>query len=184
MFREKLKTDLDKIHPEKAVLNNITKLMQEESHKPRIPKYIAIMRVAGMAAAVCMIAVGSAVMLNGGASVETADGTAPEVRALALAADMAEYTAVYKGNAVELTPEQAAEIAEAGRKYAENNTAQTVNLAITLEQAEAYGKEGLYFAYDDGGYVGIYISGDDRYVYTGGSCYRFSDSDTVLAYFE
>ena len=70
MFREKLKNDLSGISPDKELISKVTKAMQEEAAKPRQPKHIAFIRFAGMAAAVCMIAVG-AVALKGGSGIKT-----------------------------------------------------------------------------------------------------------------
>ena len=85
MFREKLHKDLDGISPDEELLVKVTKMMQEEAAKPRQPKHIAIMRYAGMAAAVCMIAVGSLALYGGGLSAEnsiaTADYVADETKA-------------------------------------------------------------------------------------------------------
>lgn len=75
MFREQFKKDLDGISPDEELLNKVTKSMQEEAAKPRQPKHIAMMRFGGMAAAVCMIAVGSAVFYgtDGVPAAEAAD---------------------------------------------------------------------------------------------------------------
>lgn len=85
MFREKLHKDLGGISPDEELLVKVTKMMQEEAAKPRQPKHIAIMRYAGMAAAVCMIAVGSLALYSGGLSAEnsiaTADYVANETKA-------------------------------------------------------------------------------------------------------
>lgn len=64
MFREKLKNDLNGISPDEELLIKVTKMMQEEAQKPREPKRVAFMRLGGMAAAVCMIAVGSIALHN------------------------------------------------------------------------------------------------------------------------
>lgn len=69
MFREKLKNDLNGISPDEELLNKVTKAMQEEAAKPRQPKSAVLMRFGGMAAAVCMIAVG-AVALRGGTGIK------------------------------------------------------------------------------------------------------------------
>ncbi len=219
MFREKLKKDLSDIHPDEALLKDVTKMMQEEAQKPRTSRYISFAKYGGMAAAVCMIAVG-AIALSDANRVETESGKLesrmPEETAAAESygideasmlgiepvvsvpdseiyidlpenarnLSVADYVAVYKGTSVDLSDEQVEEIALIGRNYAEKNTAQMIDLAILLEQAEEMGENGLYFAYDDVEYVGIYISGDESYLCCGQSTYRFSESDKVLAYFE
>ncbi|MBQ7834839.1 MAG: hypothetical protein IJ385_03565 [Ruminiclostridium sp.] len=84
MFREKLHNDLDGISPDEELLTKVTKMMQEEAAKPRQPKHIAIIRYAGMAAAVCMIAVGSLALYGENGiktdnNIETAEETAQEL---------------------------------------------------------------------------------------------------------
>lgn len=59
MFREKLHKDLAGISPDEELLTNITKMMQEEALRPRPKTYQNVIRYCGMAAAVCMIAVGA-----------------------------------------------------------------------------------------------------------------------------
>lgn len=80
MFREKLKKDLGGISPDEELLIKVTKAMQEEAQKPRPNIYRRVTYFGGMAAAVCMIAVG-AVALNGGIGVVnetmTADSAQP-----------------------------------------------------------------------------------------------------------
>ncbi len=76
MFREKLKNDLNGISPDEELLIKVTKMMQEEAQKPREPKRVAFMHLGGMAAAVCMIAVGSIAMLNMDSGVEVSPETA------------------------------------------------------------------------------------------------------------
>ncbi len=188
MFSEKLKNDLDGIHPRKDVLNNITKMMQEEAQKPREPKHVPFVRYGGMAAAICMIAVG-AIALSGNDKISTesmpesrivGDGIAPA------SIDGNEYKTVYKGRSIDLSDEQTAEIVAIGRKYAEENPMQMINLMLSVETAEEMGEEGLYFAYDDGEYMGIYIDDDDSYLCCGQSTYWFGgeEKDKVLAYFK
>ena len=62
MFREKLKNDLSGISPDEELLIKVTKAMQEEAQKPRPNIYRRAMYFGGMAAAVCMIAVGGIAM--------------------------------------------------------------------------------------------------------------------------
>lgn len=75
MFREKLHKDLDGISPDEELLTKVTKLMQEEAQMPRPKMYRSVVRYCGMAAAVCMIAVG-AIALSNANSVRTAENAA------------------------------------------------------------------------------------------------------------
>lgn len=77
MFREKLHKDLDGISPDEELLLKITKSMQEEAQKPRPKMYSTAIRFGGMAAAVCMIAVGAAALTSNG-GVRTAENAASE----------------------------------------------------------------------------------------------------------
>lgn len=72
MFREKLKNDLSGISPDEELLIKVTKAMQEEVQKPRPNIYRRAAYFGGMAAAVCMIAVGAVALGSGiGTSNET-----------------------------------------------------------------------------------------------------------------
>ncbi len=85
MFREKLKNDLDGISPNEELLNKVTKMMQEEAAKPRQPKHVVFMRFAGMAAAVCMVAVGAGALYGTPKmATETAAGDSAAVEEAAL----------------------------------------------------------------------------------------------------
>lgn len=64
MFREKLHKDLDGISPDEELLTKVTKLMQEEAQMPKPKIYRCALRYCGMAAAVCMIAVGAVALTN------------------------------------------------------------------------------------------------------------------------
>ncbi len=64
MFREQLHKDLDGISPDEELLTKVTKLMQEEAQMPRPKMYRSVIRYCGMAAAVCMIAVGAIALNN------------------------------------------------------------------------------------------------------------------------
>lgn len=77
MFRKKLHKDLDGISPDEELLLKITKSMQEEAQKPRPKMYTTALRFGGMAAAVCMIAVG-AIALNSDNSVQIANTSIAE----------------------------------------------------------------------------------------------------------
>ncbi len=121
MFREKLKNDLNGISPDEELLIKVTKMMQEEAQKPREPKRVAFMHLGGMAAAVCMIAVGSIALYNSdgveasptvSGSEETkaaavADSAVPELYVEEAAAEGADNTPAYQA-VTEATTEAAA----------------------------------------------------------------------------
>ena len=73
MFREKLHNDLDGISPDEELLSKISAMMAEEAKKPKQPIYMNVVKWGGMAAAICLIAVGAVAFTNrGGNSFETA----------------------------------------------------------------------------------------------------------------
>ncbi|MBQ8410461.1 MAG: hypothetical protein IJX15_01855 [Ruminiclostridium sp.] len=74
MFREQLHKDLDGISPDEELLTKVTKLMQEEAQMPRPKMYRSVIRYCGMAAAVCMIAVGAIALNN--SNIKTSENAA------------------------------------------------------------------------------------------------------------
>lgn len=74
MFREQLHKDLDGISPDEELLTKVTKLMQEEVQMPRPKMYRSVIRYCGMAAAVCMIAVGAIALNN--SNIKTSENAA------------------------------------------------------------------------------------------------------------
>lgn len=66
MFREKLKKDLDGISPSDELLSKVSLMMAEEAEKPKQPIYLNVAKWGGMAAAVCLIAVGAVTFLGKG----------------------------------------------------------------------------------------------------------------------
>lgn len=178
MFREKLHKDLDGISPDEELLTKVTKMMQEEAAKPRQPRHIAIIRYAGMAAAVCMIAVGSLALYgengiktdnNIEAAEETAqnlacadetletflltDGEDSEEPVAFSAEETAEsssisVTAYYKGAEVDISVETALEIAKIAEKYMDENPYQLLDLMLSVEEIDKAGENGLRFRVD------------------------------------
>lgn len=76
MFREKLKNDLNGISPDEELLDKVTKMMQEEALKPRPKMHITAMKYVGMAAAVCLVAVGAITVLGVSGGFNVANETA------------------------------------------------------------------------------------------------------------
>lgn len=78
MFREKLKRDLDGISPSDELLSKVSLMMAEEAEKPKQPIYLNVAKWGGMAAAVCLIAVGAVTFLGKGSDgqeIATADAS-------------------------------------------------------------------------------------------------------------
>lgn len=78
MFREQLKRDLDGISPDEELLSKISSMMAEEVQKPKQPIYMNVVKWGSMAAAICLIAVGTVAFLGrskDSVDVATADAT-------------------------------------------------------------------------------------------------------------
>lgn len=99
MFREKLKKDLDGISPDDKLLSRVSQMMAEEAARPKQPIYMNAAKWGGMAAAICLIAVGAIAFLGNDNSLEAASDSA------GVAADRAAYE-----NSAEATKSQAADI--------------------------------------------------------------------------
>jgi len=94
MFREKLHKDLDGISPSDELLSKVSLMMAEEAKKPKQPLYLNIAKWGGMAAAICLIAVGTLTFLNKGSDgheIATADASGYSLEE-AFSADSAEIT--------------------------------------------------------------------------------------------
>ncbi len=105
MFREKLHKDLDGISPDEELLTKVTKMMQEEAQKPKPNTMRVYIRYAGMAAAVCMIAVGTiALKSSDNLKTESAAGT-PAAMAMDAAANEAEMNESVSGYSLEAEAE-------------------------------------------------------------------------------
>ncbi len=119
MFREKLHKDLDGISPSGELLSRVSQMMTEEAQKPKQPVYMNAVKWCGMAAAVCLIAVG-AVAFTGNknipetASADTADEAVYSAEDISPAKDKAEGD-VYE-NAGESVDEGAV-VQDGGAKY-------------------------------------------------------------------
>ena len=77
-FREKLNNDLDGISPSDELLSRVSQMMAEEVKKPKQPIYLNVAKWGGMAAAICLIAVGAVTFLNKGSDgheIATADAS-------------------------------------------------------------------------------------------------------------
>ncbi len=93
-FREKLNNDLDGISPDEELLSKVSLMMAEEAKKPKQPIYLNVAKWGGMAAAVCLIAVGAVTFLNKGSNgheIATADASGYSLEE-AYSADSAEIT--------------------------------------------------------------------------------------------
>lgn len=159
MFREKLHKDLDGISPDEELLLKITKSMQEEVQKPRPKMYSTALRFGGMAAAICMIAVG-AIALTSNNGIKTrntaiadesamySDKAANEVGSIeTTAAANAEFYAEVESAenfspSVESFTDDASEICaeEVASEYAEEST-QSVSSSVILPD---YKNKGIY----------------------------------------
>ncbi len=108
-FREKLNNDLDGISPSDELLSKVSLMMAEEAKKPKQPLYLNIAKWGGMAAAVCLIAVGAVTFLNKGSDgqeIATADASGYSLEAAsaddeaALAEDKTEIDNTHAEDAV------------------------------------------------------------------------------------
>jgi len=159
MFREKLHNDLDGISPDEELLLKITKSMQEEVQKPRPKMYTTALRFGGMAAAICMIAIGAiALTSDNGITAENAavaggdaafgNKTANELgKAETIAAENAEFYAEVE-SAESFSPSVDRFTDDAAEMYAEEEasecaeeTSQNVSGSITLPE---YKNKGIY----------------------------------------
>lgn len=129
MFREKLKRDLDGISPDEELLSRVSLMMAEEAAKPKQPIYLNVAKWGGMAAAICLIAVGTVTFLgkdNDSHKIATANASGYPLEA-AYSADMA---------------------AAEGNAESENITEETVNgntdSSDTAVSSEAYTGTGRF----------------------------------------
>lgn len=77
-FREKLHNDLDGISPDDELLSKVSLMMAEEAKKPKQPIYLNVAKWGGMAAAICLVAVGAVTFLGKGSDAQdiaTADAS-------------------------------------------------------------------------------------------------------------
>ncbi len=169
MFREKLKKDLGGISPDEELLIKVTKAMQEEAQKPRPNIYRRVTYFGGMAAAVCMIAVG-AVALNGGIGVVNETMTADSAQPLemnespkAAQGDMAEFYFAEAEMAAdeaceEISADDTAGVPESG--YGETAAVTTSPAAAVVDTYEETG--GLIVTLPEFDKKGIYMSNADN----------------------
>ena len=169
MFRKQLHKDLDGISPDEELLLKITKSMQEEVQKPRPKMYTKAIRFGGMAAAVCMIAVGGiALTSNNGLRNEEVgsapanivksaeNNTAAETTAAMQAEFYAEaenfseksenapsYVDSVEGICLEETADSVCEAAEESGTITKEETSDNIFGAITLPE---YANKGIYKA--------------------------------------
>lgn len=153
-FREQFKGDLDRFSPAPELLDRISVMMREEVEKPRPPVYASVLRYAGMAAAVCLLAFG-AVRLGFFAPIESSTGGAEEANRSRLAETAAE-TEEMNGIAAY---NDAFEIGETAGSTAAPNAAATAAAPpeARLDRGRAIGGDelALYYGLSDPSIAGI-----------------------------
>ncbi len=188
MFREKLKKDLDGISPDEELLSKISLMMSEEAAKPKQPIYLNVAKWGTMAAAICLVAVGTVAFLGkGNDAISTETAVADASGLTAEAADGAGY-------ALDMTVEEEntaeedesinvsfSEEAYTGRfpRFDFNIDASTVQLNENPDLSEKEIPEGnAVIEYNDPGSISDLVDGNTDIVivkiagsneYTGGS---------------
>lgn len=163
MFREQLHKDLDGISPSDELLSRVSQMMAEEAAKPKQPIYLNVAKWGGMAAAVCLIAVGA--FAFAGRNSETTPGIATaDVAGMAREAayspdnameDMAlqtpatvQITAYSKEMRIILPPEASDAVYEIMCGYYTENPHSLIDINLTPEQMDMYTASGLYIRID------------------------------------
>ncbi len=200
MFREKLKKDLDGISPDKELLSRVSEMMAEEAAKPKQPIYLNVAKWGGMAAAVCLIAVGIFTFAdkNGAAAPEVAVADASEMaREMAYSTDSAtqdravstaQVTAYSKNERIYFSSETADEIYDIMFAYFTENPHSLIDINLTSEQMDMYTVNGLYICIETlyGGEWLVLIDGNSAFAVNNGEIFSLSEEyrDKIKAYFE